>query len=138
MSIGYRFVVKDCLSDGISTRILVYNDGIAPLYRDAYFAIGDVRSQSTLRGLLPGKEIWIEIDAPASKNGDNIKIVSDFILPQQEIEFEAKRTSTNHLEQINAAKHWGKTNIYNIHGQELPQAQSGFNIINGQKVLWKN
>ena len=138
MSIGYRFVVKDCLSDGISTRILVYNDGIAPLYRDAYFAIGDVRSQSTLRGLLPGEEIWIEIDAPASKNGDNIKIVSDFILPQQEIEFEAKLTSTNHLEQINAAKHWSKTSIYNIHGQELPQAQSGFNIINGQKVLWKN
>ena len=89
MATGYRFVVNKCSTDGFKTMMLVGNEGIAPIYRDAYFAIGDVRSETSVKGLLPNEEIWIEIAAEPSSDGSNIQIVSDYILPQQEIEFKA-------------------------------------------------
>lgn len=89
LATGYRFVVKQCETNGSSTRLLVTNEGVAPLYRDAWFAIGDIRSATSLRGLLPGKELWIEIPAKPNRDGSNIQIVSDRILPQQSIEFKA-------------------------------------------------
>ena len=89
IAMGYRFVVKKCATDGTKTLLLVRNEGIAPIYRDAYFAIGDVRSNTSLKGLLPNEEAWVEVDAKPRSDGKDIKIVSDFILPQQEIEFEA-------------------------------------------------
>lgn len=58
-------------------------------YRDAWFAIGNIRSATTLRGLLPGKERTIEVPTAVSADGSNLQIVSDHILPKQEIEFEA-------------------------------------------------
>ena len=87
LSTGYRFVVKRCETDGISTRLLVTNQGVAPIYRNAWFAICGVRSSNSLRGLLPGEEAWIEIPAVPNSDGSNIQIVCDCILPQQEIEF---------------------------------------------------
>ena len=90
MATGYRFVVKRCATDGKSTLLLVSNEGIAPIYRDAYFAIGNVRSETSLKGLLPNKEVWIEIAAKPRSDGEDIKVVSDYILPQQEIQFEVK------------------------------------------------
>ena len=88
MASGYRMAVKSCETNGSSTRLTVTNNGIAPLYRDAYFAIGDTRSTTSLKGLLPGQEITIEI-AAALTNAADLKIVSDCILDTQEIEFEA-------------------------------------------------
>jgi hypothetical protein len=89
MATGYRFVVKKCATDGNKTLLLVRNEGIAPIYRDAFFAIGDVRSETSLMGLLPNEELWVEIATVPRPDGEDIKIVSDYILPQQEIEFEA-------------------------------------------------
>lgn len=89
MATGYRFVVKKCATDGNKTLLLVRNEGIAPIYRDAFFAIGDVRSETSLMGLLPNEELWVEIATVPRPDGEDIKIVSDYILPQQEIEFDA-------------------------------------------------
>lgn len=89
LATGYRFVVKQCETNGSSTRLFVTNEGVAPLYRDAWFAIGDIRSATSLRGLLPENELWIEIPAKPNRDGSNIQIVSDKILPQQSIEFKA-------------------------------------------------
>ena len=77
------------VSIGTATRLRVTNEGIAPLYRDAWFAIGDICSATTLRGLLPGEERTIEIPAAVSPDGSSLHIVSSHILPEQEIEFEA-------------------------------------------------
>ena len=88
MASGYRIAVKSCETNGSSTRLTVTNNGIAPLYRDAFFAIGDVRSETSLKGLLPEQEITVEI-AENLTNADDLKIVSDCILDTQEIEFEA-------------------------------------------------
>ena len=90
MSTGYRFVVKECQTDGSSTRLLVANEGVAPLYRDAWFAIGDIRSATTLCGLLPGEERWIQIPSVPAADGKDIHIVCDCILPVQNIEFVAR------------------------------------------------
>ena len=89
MATGYRFVVKSCETNGRSTRLRVANEGVAPIYRDAWFAIGNVRSSTSLRGLLPGDEMMVEIPSAANADGSNVQIQSDFILSGQEIEFEA-------------------------------------------------
>ncbi|MBR4337292.1 MAG: hypothetical protein IKP91_03520 [Bacteroidaceae bacterium] len=90
MATGYRFVVRKCETDGTTTRLRVANEGVAPLYRDAWFAIGTIRSATSLRGLLPGDEIVVEIPAAPRADGSDIQIVSDHILPGQQIEFEAR------------------------------------------------
>ena len=88
MATGYRFVVKQCQTNGSITRLLVTNQGVAPLYRDAWFAIGGIRSATSLRGLLPGQELWVEIPAVPAVDGQDIHIESNCILPSQFIEFE--------------------------------------------------
>ena len=88
MATGYRFVVKQCQTNGSITRLLVTNQGVAPLYRDAWFAIGGIRSATSLRGLLPGQELWVEIPAVPAVDGQDIHIESNCILPSQSIEFE--------------------------------------------------
>ena len=90
MATGYRFVVRKCETNGSTTRLHVTNEGVAPLYRDAWFAIGTTRSATSLRGLLPGEEIIVEIPAAPQADGSDIQIVSDHILPGQQIEFEAR------------------------------------------------
>ena len=90
MATGYRFVVKQCQTNGSITRLLVTNQGVAPLFRDVWFAIDDIRSATSLRGILPGQELWIEIPAVPSADGQDIHIESDCILPSQSIEFESQ------------------------------------------------
>ena len=90
MATGYRFVVKQCQTNGIITRLLVSNQGVAPLYRDAWFSIGGIRSATSLRGLLPGQELWVEIPAAPAAYGQDIHIESNCILPGQSIEFETQ------------------------------------------------
>ena len=87
MASGYRIKLTKCEVNGTSTRLTVTNEGIAPLYRDAYFAIGETRCETSLKGLLPGEEKVMEIAANLD-NADDLKIVSDFILDTQEIQFQ--------------------------------------------------
>ena len=87
MATGYRFVVKQCETNGTVTRLRVTNEGVAPIYYDAWFAIGPIRSTTSLRGLLPSDEIMVEIPAVPRADGSDVHIVSDHILPQQQIEF---------------------------------------------------
>jgi hypothetical protein len=84
---GYTFRVSDCRTNGTETRFTVSNQGIAPIYRDAYFTIGDTQSDVSLRGLLPGKGIEIVIPVGLT-TADDLQIVSPYILPTQQIEFE--------------------------------------------------
>lgn len=83
------FFSEECNTDGTTTRLLVTNQGVAPLYRDAWFAIGEVRADKSLKGLLPNTETWVEIPAVPKEDGSDIHIISDHILPKQEIEFNA-------------------------------------------------
>lgn len=90
MAAGYRLRLTDCRTNGRQTQVTVTNTGIAPLYRDAYFAIGDVRSDSSLKGLLPGDTLTVTIPAPLTESQPStqgLHITSDALLPGQEIQF---------------------------------------------------
>ena len=132
MASGYRFVVKDCQTNGSSTRVLVGNEGIAPIYRDAWFAVGAVRSTTTLKGPLPGAEQWMEISAPLTKAAD-LKIVSDHILAQQEIEFKANVSATA----IDApqTQRDDSQQLYDLKGMPTTRQQRGVAIGQQHKYL---
>lgn len=86
MACGYRFEVLDCRTNGKQTKLLVTNKGIAPIYRDAYFTIGSTMSKHTLRGLLPGQNKEITIEAGLT-DVEELAIKSDYIIKGQDIEF---------------------------------------------------
>jgi hypothetical protein len=132
MASGYRIAVKSCETNGSSTRLTVTNNGIAPLYRDAFFAIGDVRSTTSLKGLLPGQEQNIEIAAKLP-NTDDLKIVSDCILDTQEIEFEAG-TSTTDIHAVESVAN-SQDKWYNLAGQRVGKDYKGIVIVNGKKYI---
>lgn len=100
LATGYHFVVKQCTTDGTTTNILVTNTGVAPIYRDAYFAIDGKRSETSLRGLQPGEEKWISIPYGTELNPDGTPlkkpvIECDYILTSQEIQYDAGPQSSN-------------------------------------------
>lgn len=86
---GYQFRVLQCVTNGSETRLSVTNQGVAPIYRDAYFTIGDHRSTTSLKGLLPQDTLKITIPAGLTKPED-LHITSPHILSTQEIEFVAQ------------------------------------------------
>lgn len=89
LAAGYRFKVTSCGTNGVDSRVKVTNTGVAPLYRDAYITVNGIRANESLRGLLPGEEMVCKIRKAVAAPG-NVAITSDFLLPSQEIEFEAE------------------------------------------------
>lgn len=85
---GYNFAVLDCRIGKGKTQLLVTNEGVAPIYRDAFFAINDIRCPQSLKGLLPGKKVIMEIPVEL-KSAQDLHIVSDYILKSQSIQFNA-------------------------------------------------
>ncbi|SHM33141.1 hypothetical protein SAMN05720472_1009 [Fibrobacter sp. UWR3] len=53
---GYKFEITGYAVNGISAAVRVKNIGIAPLYHNAYVTVNGVRSDKSLKGLLPGEE----------------------------------------------------------------------------------
>ncbi len=88
MASGYCFRVTDCKTDGSHTWVTITNEGVAPLYRDAYFAIGSTQSPTSLAGLLPGASKTVVISAGLT-DGNDLHIVSPYILTTQKIQFNA-------------------------------------------------
>ena len=93
MAAGYHFTVTKCRTRKHETEITVTNTGVAPLYRDAYFSIDGTRSETTLKGLLPGQEMTITIPTTLPRNAAGYakrqpEIISDALLPTQRIEYD--------------------------------------------------
>jgi hypothetical protein len=87
MATGYRFSVTGFQTDGELTRITVTNIGVAPIYFDAYPAVAGVRSDTSLRGLIPGEER--DFDVADGGAGGEVTIECDRLVPGQVIQFEA-------------------------------------------------
>ncbi|MCM1035227.1 MAG: DUF4832 domain-containing protein [Paludibacter sp.] len=85
---GYKFKVLDCRTKTEETQLLVKNIGIAPIYRDAYFAIGSARSKESLKALLPGERLMVTIPQQLEQPND-LRIVSDYLPEGQTIEYES-------------------------------------------------
>lgn len=88
MACGYHFVLTGLYANKERTAAFVTNTGIAPIYRDAYLAVGGVRSETSLKGLLPGDTLLVFIDKVTS--GSDLTIESDYILPGQNIQFDTE------------------------------------------------
>ncbi|MFG0264182.1 MAG: DUF4832 domain-containing protein [Rhodopirellula sp. JB055] len=92
VAMGYRFRVTQATvsktNQGSTVELQVTNDGVAPIYRDAFFALRGKRSEQTLKGLLPGETRSFTIENVSGKViGKDIEIESDAILPNQAIQF---------------------------------------------------
>ena len=89
MATGYRFRLLSAVVEGGSLRLQVTNEGVAPIYRDAFFAAGRQRTKGSLRGLLPGQRREYVIDNVSEEDLQSLTIQSDEILPGQSIQFSA-------------------------------------------------
>ncbi|MEM9645895.1 MAG: DUF4832 domain-containing protein [Planctomycetota bacterium] len=89
MATGYKFRVTSAAVHGKEIRLRVINEGVAPIYRDAYFTSGDQRSETSLRGLLPGESLDCSIANVSATDPESITIQCDAILPTQTIQFQA-------------------------------------------------
>lgn len=142
MATGYHFEVTACQTDGQETKITVTNKGVAPLYRDAFFAIGSSRSGETLRGLLPGNSLNITIPVALDCEADGSPktlptIACDYILDTQKIEYDSNLVPAS----ITAATHGKATSAapcYNLNGIKVPADSKGFMIRNGKKTYRHN
>ena len=87
MHCGYSFMIEDYRIKDDSVAIKITNTGIAPIYKDAYVAVGGVRSQESLKHLLPGSSLLIKIKTNNPSSEPTIE--SDFLVEGQRIEYEA-------------------------------------------------
>ncbi|MEP2603746.1 MAG: hypothetical protein ABJH28_19950 [Paraglaciecola sp.] len=87
MSMGYKFHVNSFEASNEQSRISISNIGVAPLYYDANPAVNGVRSNLSLKGLLPNQTIEFLIDS----GGDtpSFAIESDYLVEGQVIGFSA-------------------------------------------------
>jgi hypothetical protein len=137
MATGYRLAVKQCQTDGEKTRLLVTNEGVAPLYRDAWFAIGDVRSKKSLVGLLPGYEMEVDIAAVPNADGSDIRVVSDNILTGQEIEFNADLQGSTGITAVEKQQTKAPESCYTLKGLRVNGNSRGMIISRNRKVVCK-
>ena len=89
MATGYRFRITSAQRLDSKVRLEVTNAGVAPIYRDAFFANELQRSSTSLKGLLPGETRVIELADPAKAIPAALTIQCDYLVPGQEIQFEA-------------------------------------------------
>lgn len=87
MENGYHYEVTAFSSDGNTTTVTIKNNGIAPIYYDAYPSIDGVRATESLKGLIDGTSKTFTINAAAA--GEDLVIACDRLVKGQEIQFDA-------------------------------------------------
>lgn len=87
MATGYRFQITALETKNGASRGTISNQGIAPIYYDAYVAVNGVRSSESLKGLQPGESLDFEVAAGVAN--PIVTIECDRMVAGQEIEFEA-------------------------------------------------
>ncbi|MBO7499926.1 MAG: hypothetical protein J6T45_01060 [Fibrobacterales bacterium] len=84
LATGYRFRVTSFARTSTQARVTVKNEGVAPIYRDAYIAVNGTRGGESLKGLLPGDSVTAMIPA----TGDlTLAIECDHTLPGRPIQY---------------------------------------------------
>ncbi len=90
MKTGYAFRITTLSSNGECVRLTVRNEGVAPIYYDAWPAADGQRMGTSLKGLLPGAERNAETCiGPHARASLQISIESDRLVPGQRIQFNA-------------------------------------------------
>ena len=88
---GYKFEITGYAVNKISAAVRVKNIGIAPLYHNAYVTVKGVRSEKSLKGLLPGKEATFTVAGLTIGDSESpeVSITSDKILKDATIPYKA-------------------------------------------------
>jgi hypothetical protein len=86
MAIGYRFRVTQFETNGRQVRGSIKNVGIAPFYYDAFPVVEKVRSNKSLKGLLPGETLSFEV--ASTVQAPSFSIACERLVPGQQIEWE--------------------------------------------------
>ncbi|MCQ4259804.1 DUF4832 domain-containing protein [Stutzerimonas stutzeri] len=90
MATGYAFRITALSSNGECVRLTVRNEGVAPIYHDAWPAADGQRMSTSLKGLLPGAErTAATCIGPHARAALDISIESDRLVPGQRIQFNA-------------------------------------------------
>ena len=93
LATGYHYEVTEFKTNGSITEVTVKNNGIAPIYFDAYFAVGNTWSTESLKGLIAGQSKTFLIDKQATN--EELTIESDRLVEGQEIQFDANLDGDN-------------------------------------------
>jgi hypothetical protein len=88
---GYKFEITGYAVNKVSAAVRVKNIGIAPLYHNAYVTVKGVRSEQSLKGLLPGKEATFTVAdiKIGDKESPEPSITSDKLLKDATIPYKA-------------------------------------------------
>lgn len=90
MATGYAFRITSLASDGDCVRLTVRNEGVAPIYYDAWPTVEGQRFSTSLKGLMPDTELTGEACiGPHSRAALEVGIDSDRLVPGQQIQFNA-------------------------------------------------
>lgn len=87
MANGYHYEVTEFKTDGNETTVTIKNNGIAPIYYDAYPTVGGVRSTESLKGVVAGESKTFTIAAEGIN--EDLEIECDRMVSGQEIQFDA-------------------------------------------------
>jgi hypothetical protein len=90
MALGYRFEVIGFKASNDASVVTVVNNGIAPIYYDAFVAVNGVRAGESLKGLGPGETGVYQIGA--GKEAPVLTIECDRLVDGQQISFDADLT----------------------------------------------
>lgn len=88
ISLGYRMAIESCVTNGSDWKVTATNRGIAPMYHDAFIAVGGKRSSMSLKGLLPGDSIECEI--LNAGESETVTIESDRLVDGQVIQYDVR------------------------------------------------
>ena len=89
MSMGYKYEIRDFRVKGNEAAVLITNIGVAPIYRNAYVAVGGVRGEYSLKNLMPGEEVWIHVKGEGVSAQAVPTIECAHLVPGQKIEYKA-------------------------------------------------
>lgn len=87
MASGYQFTITGFAANTTHTKVTIENTGIAPIYYDAFLVINGVRAEKSLKGLLPNTSETLSLETKVEL--PTVTIVSEHLLPNQTIEFNA-------------------------------------------------
>jgi len=85
MACGYRFRILTWYASDDSSIVTVTNDGVAPIYYDAYITVNGARAEQSLKGLCPGEQLTSYI--PSGGEAPVLTIECDRLLAGQVIQF---------------------------------------------------
>jgi hypothetical protein len=90
LACGYKFQVTSFKANSKQSIVSVKNIGVAPIYYDAFMTVNGIRSQESLKGLLPGTQHEFHVSSGGDPSKIKLTIECERLVSGQSIEFKAE------------------------------------------------